>query len=162
MLSENMTERLNYQLNREIYSGYFYLGMAAYAASVGLPGFASWFKTQLKEELFHAEKIFDYINQQGARVTLRTIEEPPQDFTSGADLFEKTLAHEKKVTKMIHDLVDLAKSENDNETEKFLQWFVKEQAEEEATPAGILQKLKLVEEGKEGILKTDGELAKRK
>ena len=161
MLTKNMTERLNYQMNREIYSGYLYLGMAAYAASAGLKGFANWFNAQFKEELAHAERIFNYINQRGAKVTLKDIEKPPQKFSSGIDLFRRTLEHEKKVTRMINDLVDLAKSENDIKTVDFLQWFVKEQAEEEATPAGILQKLNQLGNDKGGLLEVDTQLATR-
>jgi ferritin len=133
--------------------------MAAYAATIGMKGVANWFTAQMKEELFHAQKIYDYVSRQGAKVDLEAIEEPPQDFTSVKDLFEKTLAHEKKVTGMIRDLVDLAVQEKDGETEKFLQWFVKEQMEEEATPAGILEKIESKGEG--GISEVDSELSKR-
>jgi ferritin len=159
MISGKMAKSLNHQINREIYSGYFYLGMAAYAAAIGRKGVANWFTAQMKEELFHAQKIYDYVSQQGAKVDLEAIEEPSQDFSSVTDLFEKTLEHEKKVTGMIRDLVDLAAQEKDEETEKFLQWFVKEQMEEEATPAGILKKLENKAEG--GISEVDSELSKR-
>ena len=159
MLSDKMLNSLNHQINREIYSAYFYLGMAAYASSIGMNGVANWFSGQVKEELFHAQKMYDYVNQNGLKVNLEAIEEPPQDFTSVADLFAKTLAHEKNVTAMIKDLAALATEEKDAETGKFLQWFVKEQEEEEATPAGILAKL----EGKDdaGVKEVDSELSKR-
>jgi ferritin len=159
MISDKMVKSLNHQINREIYSAYFYMGMAAYAASVDMNGTANWFTAQVKEELVHAQKMYDYINQQGARVALEAIEEPPQDFSSVTDLFAKTLAHEKNVSAMINDLVTLAASENDAETGKFLGWFVKEQIEEEATPAGILDKLKGKDEA--GVKDVDNELAKR-
>jgi len=141
MLSKKMTDALARQMNREIYSAYFYLGMAAYADSIGFKGVANWFRGQWKEELFHADKLYDYINKQGQRVMLGAIEEPPQDFSSIKDLFERTTKHEKVVTGLIHDLVKLANAENDKETEGFLQWFVKEQVEEEKTPAGILSEI---------------------
>jgi len=159
MISEKMVKSLNHQINREVYSAYFYLGMAAYATSAGRDGTANWFTAQMKEELIHAQKIYDYVNRQGAKVDLEAIEEPPQDFSSVSDLFAKTLAHEKNVTAMIKGLVDLALEEKDKETGEFLQWFVKEQIEEEATPAGILKKF----EGKDeaGISEVDSELAKR-
>lgn len=162
MISKKMAEALNEQMIKEIYSGYLYLGMAAYAVSFGLGGFSNWFYGQWKEELFHAKKFFDYITEQGHRVVLTTIDEPPQDFTSGKDLFEKTLAHEKRVTGLIYELVDLARKENDKSTEDFLGWFVKEQIEEEATPAGILDKIKQAEKDKKEILEVDSQLAKRK
>jgi ferritin len=164
MASEKMIKTLTRQMNREFYSGYFYYGMAAYASSVGLKGFESWFLGQTKEELQHGHKFYDYISKQGVRVMLEDIETPPQDFSSGLDLFEKTLAHEKKVTGLIHDLVKLAQDENDKETEQFLQWFVKEQVEEEATPSKIIQKIKgaIEKNEKSGYSTVDGELAKRK
>ena len=159
MASEKMIKSFNYQINREIYSAYFYLGMASYAASIGRKGTANWFMLQVKEELAHARKMYEYVNQQGARVMLEVIEEPPQDFTSVTDLFEKTLAHEKKVTVMINSLADLASEEKDSATGEFLQWFIKEQKEEEATPAGILKKIKGLDEA--GISEVDDELGKR-
>ena len=159
MISDKMVKSLNHQINREIYSAYFYMGMAAYAASVDMNGTANWFTAQVKEELVHAQKMYDYVNRQGARVALEAIEEPPQDFSSVTDLFAKTLTHEKNVSAMINDLVTLAASEKDAETEEFLQWFVKEQVEEEATPAGILDKLKGKDEAE--IKDVDNELAKR-
>ncbi|MFH0731666.1 MAG: ferritin [Candidatus Omnitrophota bacterium] len=162
MLSKNLAKALNYQVNREIYSGYFYLGMAAYAASLGLKGFANWFKIQFKEELFHADKLFDYIISQGNKVILEDIETPPQDFTSAPELFKRTLEHEKKVTGLINGLVSLAKAEKDEKTAEYLQWFVKEQMEEEAAPAGILEKIKSVGTAKEGLAKIDLELTERK
>jgi ferritin len=158
-MNDRIAKSINHQINREIYSAYFYLGMAAYATSIGMNGVANWFNAQVKEELFHAQKMYDYVSQGGAKVGLEAIEEPPQDFSSVADLFTKTLAHEKNVTAMINDLVALAAEEKDEETGKFLQWFVKEQMEEEATPAGILDKLKGKDEA--GVKEVDSELSKR-
>ncbi|NQT23109.1 MAG: ferritin [Candidatus Omnitrophica bacterium] len=162
MIGKKVLDALNRQINREIYSAYFYLGMAAYADSIGMKGIASWFRMQWKEELFHADKMFNYINDRGNRVMLGAIEEPPQDFSSVRDLFERTYEHEKKVTKLIHNLVDLAKSEKDTESESFLQWFVNEQREEEATPRGILERVKKSEKDVKAMSQIDGELAKRK
>jgi ferritin len=162
MLNKKIEDALNEQMNKEIYSGYFYLGMSAYAASNGLQGFAHWFFQQWKEELLHAKKLFDYIIEQNGKVDLRPIDRPPQDFTSGADLFEKTLNHERKVTGLIKDLVGLARSENDNTTCDFLEWFVKEQVEEEATPEAILRKIQREGKDEKGLLEMDRELAGRK
>jgi ferritin len=161
MISKNMTENLNHQINRELYSSYLYLSMAAYATSIGLRGFANWFNVQVKEELTHAEKIYNYVNQQGGRVLLEAIEQPTQDFSSAVDLFKQTLNHENKVTKMINSLVNLANKENDHATEAFLQWFVTEQVEEEANAVEILQKLELVGKDGEGLLMIDRQLAAR-
>lgn len=162
MLKKRVLEALGEQVNKEIYSAYFYLGMSAYAKSKGLGGFDNWFYKQWSEELLHAKKMFDYIHEKGERITLLAIDRPPQNFSSGRDLFERTLAHEKKVTGLINNLVKLAREENDKVTEEFLQWFVKEQKEEEATPAGILGKIKKAEDDKKGLEDIDRELTARK
>jgi len=162
MISKKMSDALAEQINKEIYSAYFYLGMSAYAASKGFQGAAGWFYAQWKEELEHAGKMFDHVHKKGGRVELKAIDRPPQDFSSAADLFEKTLNHEKKVTALINDLVGVAKSENDKETEEFLQWFVKEQKEEESTPAGILKKLKDAGTDPARLSEIDKELSARK
>ncbi|MBU4343470.1 MAG: ferritin [Candidatus Omnitrophica bacterium] len=161
MISKKMSASLNEQINKEIYSGYLYLSMAAYATSIGLNGFANWFKVQMQEEMAHAQKFYDYVNQQGGRIVLKAIDEPPKDFASPRDLFSKTLEHEKMVTKRINDLVKLAKKENDNATETTLQWFVTEQVEEEANPTEMLQKLDIVGKDGNGILTIDNQLATR-
>jgi len=161
MLSEKMVMKLNYQINRELYSAYLYLSMASYADSEGLSGFANWFKIQAKEEEYHAEKMYNYVNQQGRRVVLEAIEQPQTDFTSIVGLFEQTLKHEKVVTSLINGLVKLAREENDYATESFLQWYVTEQVEEEANPTDMIQKLKFIGKDGRGLLMLDKELATR-
>ncbi|MBU0650512.1 ferritin [bacterium] len=161
MPSEKMIQKLNYQINREIYSAYLYLSMASYATSIGLNGFANWFNVQVKEELFHAKKMYNYVNQTGARVVLDGIEAPEKDFSSALGLFEKTLKHEKVVTGLINDLVKLARAENDFATDNFLQWYVSEQVEEESNASEILQKIKLVGKEGNGLFMIDAELAQR-
>ena len=162
MLSKNVLESINEQINKEIYSAYFYLGMSAYAASNDFPGVAGWFYAQWREEIVHAKRMFDYVHKKGERVTLKAIDNPPQDFSSIEDLYAKTLAHEKKVTGLINKLVEVAKSENDKETEEFLQWYVKEQEEEEETPAKILAQIKETGSDEGKLKKVDAELSKRK
>jgi len=161
MIGKKMIDEINSQINRELYSPYFYLGMSSYAAEQGLKGVASWFYVQVQEELFHAQKMYDYVNQQGARAMLDTIEKPPQVFKSIKELFEKTLSHEKQVTSYINELVDLARSEKDHATEIFLQWFVSEQVEEEASAMDILQKFNLMGDDKQGLFMIDSELGLR-
>jgi ferritin len=162
MISKNLADKIIYQINREIYSGYLYLGMASYAYSIGLKGFGNWFKCQFKEELEHAEKMYDYLSAKGVRVILDAIECPNQDFNSAPELFEKTLAHEKSVTKLIQGLFDIAKQEDDEETAGLLEWFVKEQVEEEATPSAIIKKMDQAGRHAEGISKIDAMLLNRK
>ena len=161
MLSKKMVDSINGQINREIYSAYLYLGMASYAVSEGLNGVANWFNVQVQEELSHAQKMYDYINQQGGRVLLGDIETPPQNFTSAKNLFEVTLEHEKKVTALINALADVARSEKDHATEIFLQWFVTEQVEEESNASDILQKFKLMGDEGNTLFMMDTELAQR-
>jgi len=160
MLSDKMVKSLNHQINRELYSGYLYLGMASYSKNAGLSGVANWFAVQSQEEASHAMKFYEYVNDQGGRVVLEAIEEPPQDYSSALDMFDKTLEHEKKVTAMINELVALARSEKDTATEIMLQWFVKEQVEEEANASDMIQKLKLAGDGS-GLFMIDNELGQR-
>ncbi len=161
MLSEKMIEALNKQLSNEIYSAYLYMSMSAHSTYIGLKGFANWFMVQYQEEMVHAMKIYDYINDQGGQVKLMAIEQPPTEFESPLDMFEKTLKHEKFITKCINDLVDLAIAEKDHATNIFLHWFVTEQIEEEANDNDIISKLKLVGKEGNGLLMLDKELAAR-
>jgi len=156
-----MVEPLNRQINREIYSAYLYLSMSAYSTFKGLKGFANWFMVQYQEEMAHAMKIYDYINDQDGQVKLMAVEQPPTEFGSPLEMFKKTLEHEKFVTKCINDLVNLAIEEKDHATKIFLQWFVTEQIEEEANDNNIIAKLRLVGKEGKGLLMIDKELATR-
>lgn len=161
MASERMIEKINEQIQKELYSEYLYLSMQAYFAAENLDGFANFFKVQTQEERFHANKFFDYVNQVGGRVILRPIAGPKTDFASPEEIFQLALAHEKLVTRSIYDLVDIALEERDHTAHAFLQWFITEQAEEEATMDGILKKLKLIANDGRGLLMLDAELATR-
>jgi ferritin len=161
VLSEKMVDALNKQINRELYSAYLYLSMSAYNTFKGLKGFANWFMVQYQEEMTHTMKIYDYVNDQGGQVKLMTVAEPPTEFGSPLEMFEKTLEHEKFVTKCINDLVDLAIERKDHATRIFLQWFVTEQIEEEANDNEIITKLKLVGKEGNGLFMIDKELAAR-
>jgi len=162
VIGDRIVRALNQQLNRELYSGYLYLSMAAYFDSLGLKGFASWMKVQWKEELVHAMKFFDYISSRGGRVELYAIEEPPKSWNSPLNAFEYALEHEKKVTKLINELVDLAIAEKDHATFNMLQWFVMEQVEEEESFSDIVEKLRLSKDDSGILLLLDAELGKRK
>jgi len=161
MISKKMNDALNLQINKELYSSYLYLAMAAYSNSAGLTGFETWFKAQAKEEAGHAMKIYEYINEQGGRVVLKAIDMPAKDYASAEQAMKETLSHEKEVTKSIYDLVALAKKLEDYGTEIFLQWFVTEQIEEEATVSGILQKLEMGANRGNGLLMLDHRLGER-
>lgn len=161
MISNKMTEALNAQINKEIFSSYLYLSMSSYAAFVGLPGIAHWFYIQAKEELVHVERFHDYINSHGQRVLLDAIEKPASEFTSALGLFEEALKHEQFVTKSVNELVDLAVTERDHASQIFLQWFVTEQTEEEQNASDIIAKLKLAGDQGGGLFMIDKELSAR-
>lgn len=161
MIKENMQKAINQQINAEMYSAYLYLSMSAYFESINLKGFANWMKAQAQEEMVHAMKFYDYINERGGRVLLTVIEAPPTQWDSSLAVFEYTYKHEQKVTGLINDLVNLAISEADHATNNFLQWFVAEQVEEEASADEVVQKLKLAGDRGGGLFMLDQELGQR-
>ncbi|MBN2017251.1 MAG: ferritin [Candidatus Cloacimonetes bacterium] len=161
MISKKMTDALNLQINKELYSAYLYLAMSAHAEDIGLKGFANWFFIQIQEEMSHAQKIYNYVFEQNQKVVLDEIKKPPADFKSPMDMFQKTLEHEQFVTKSINELVYLAKQEKDYATEIFLQWFVTEQIEEEGNDNEIIDKLRYIGDNGNGLLMLDKELGAR-
>ncbi len=161
MLSEKMEQALNDQVNAEMYSAYLYLAMSAYFEDQNLSGFANWMYVQAQEEMTHAMKIYNYVFDRGGRIKLKAIDTPPSEWDDPVKVVEEVYGHEQKVTKMIHDLVDLARSENDHGTDNMLQWFVAEQVEEEANADELLQKLKLIGGKGHGLLMIDKELSGR-
>jgi ferritin len=161
MLSEKMIQALNEQINREMYSAYLYMSMSAHCSNVGLKGFANWFMVQYHEEMLHAMKIYEYISRQGGQVHLKPIEGPPVDFESPMDMFEKTLEHERFITRSINELMETAISEKDHASQIFLQWYVTEQVEEEENDNDIIMQLKLNKQNAQGLLMLDRELASR-
>jgi len=161
MLSERMLKALNEQLNKELFSAYFYLGIAAYFKERNLDGFATWMEAQAEEELGHAMKFYDYIFDRNGKVELERIEKPKQTFESPLKAFEAVYLHEVGVTQSIFKLLKLAREENDYATEQFLQWFVEEQVEEEASTKAILDKLKIIGDHPQGLFMLDRELKVR-
>ncbi len=160
-MKKEIEQELNKQLNRELYSAYLYLSMAAYFESINLKGFAHWLKVQAKEELGHAMKFFEFINERNGKVVLETIEKPKVDWSSPVEAFKDVYEHEQKITSYIHNLVELARKNNDYATENFLTWFVSEQVEEEAQANEIYQKLKFCEKSVGGLFVLDHHLGKR-
>ena len=161
MLNKKMENALNEQINKEIYSAYLYMAMSAHSTNIGLSGFANWFMVQYHEEMEHAMKIYDYVNDQGGKVHLKAIDEPPSTFKDAMDMFKKTLKHEQFVTKSINTLMDLAIKEKDHATQIFLQWFVTEQIEEEGNDNDIIAKLELAGVKGNGLFMIDKELGTR-
>ncbi|WP_028583482.1 ferritin [Desulfogranum mediterraneum] len=161
MVKKKMLKALNQQINAEMYSSYLYLSMESYFQSISLAGFANWMRGQVQEELMHSMKFYDFVVERGGRVTLDAIARPESSWDSPLDAFKAILKHEQHVTALINDLVDLAIDERDHATNIFLQWFVSEQVEEEASVGAIVDRLELIKDTPSGLFMLDAELAKR-
>jgi ferritin len=162
MVSKAMQDAINEQINKEYFSAYIYLSMAAYCESVNLPGAAHWMRVQTREEVGHGDKFSAYLTDQGARVLLKPIAQPPTEFKSLLDVFEKALEHEQKMTGWLNQLYAQAVKENDYATQILLQWYITEQIEEEKTAGLIIEQLKMVGERSSAIFMLDHHLASRK
>ena len=161
MFNKKMEKSFNEQINEELYSAYLYLSMVAYFESTNLPGFANWMRVQTQEEIVHAMKFYDYINQRNGRVALTALADPQIEWNSPMDAFEAAYKHEVHITAKINELVNLAIEEKDHAANMFLQWFVNEQVEEEKNPLDIIQKLKMIKDSSESLYMLDKELAAR-
>ncbi|MCS7150069.1 MAG: ferritin [Caldimicrobium sp.] len=161
MLAQEMEKALNEQLKWELYSGYLYLAMAAYFEDQGLEGFAHWMKAQTAEEFMHAMKFYKYIFERDGRAVLQEIPAPPESWENPEAVFEYAYKHEQEVTARINRLMTLAKKSEDYATENFLQWFVEEQVEEEASFKAILNRLKLIKGDPQALFYLDNELKQR-
>jgi ferritin len=161
MIDTKMAQALNEQINKEMYSAYLYMSMSAYSNTTGLKGFANWFMVQYHEEMFHAMKLFEYIQRQGKEVKLEALKAPPAEFSSQLDMFTQTLAHEQYITSSINELMELAISKKDHATQIFLEWYVTEQVEEEENDNDIILQLKLIGDNAHALLMLDRELTAR-
>lgn len=161
MISEKLLAKLNEQITHEFDAGNIYLSMAAYCAEKGYPGFSHFYIEQAKEERYHAMKIFDFVNELGERAVISGLPNPEQDFGSIRGTVEAALEHEKKVTGLINELVDLAFAEKHYPSLSMLQWFVDEQVEEEDSFRSILDRLDLIGDAGGGMYQLDRELGKR-
>lgn len=161
MLSEKMLAEFNQRVNDELYASYLYLSMVAYFESENLPGFARWMRKQTEEERSHAMKNFEYILERQGKVTLKPLREVPATFASPLAAFEEALKHEQKVTAIYNQFTELARAEKDHAAEIFLQWFVKEQVEEEAQTSQVVEILKKIKDSIGGLYQLDHRLGKR-
>lgn len=161
MLTIEVSEALNDQVNAEFWSAYLYLSMYCHFTQKGLKGIAHWFKVQYDEENLHAEDLIRYIHARGGEVVLRPIAEVKQSWDSAIEAFSDTLTHECAVTKRIYNLYALAEEKKDYATRQKLNWFVAEQVEEEDNVRDILDRLRLIGEDGVGLLQLDRELAAR-
>ena len=161
MIDGKMQEAINKHINAELYSSYLYLSMSAHYQSINLTGFAHWMRVQAREELAHALKFYDHVIERGGAVALQPVDAPPSRWDSPLAAFEDAYRHEQKVTGLINQLVDDAVQTRDHATNNFLQWFVAEQVEEEASADAIVQKLRLVGDAPGGLLMIDHHLGER-
>jgi ferritin len=161
MFSEKLLDAMNEQMKNEFLSAYLYLAMAGYFESEDLPGIASWMRVQGLEELTHGEKFFNFICNAGGRTDLRLIDAPRNAYATPLECFEYSLNHEKFVSDSINKLMDLARQDNNHAAQIFLQWFVTEQVEEEASFSLIIKKLQRIGDDGNGLLRLDEELAQR-
>ncbi|EKD26602.1 MAG: hypothetical protein ACD_79C01101G0003 [uncultured bacterium] len=161
MIKQNIQDAFNQQINKEFYSAYLYLSMAAYFNSINLTGFENWMKVQVQEEMMHAMKFYTFICQRTGKVNLDALAKPPVTWASPLEIFEQAYKHEQFVTESINNLVTLARKEQDYASEAFLHWFVTEQVEEEANTSNLAEKLKLIKNSSDALLMLDRELAAR-
>ncbi len=161
MPGKKIERALNQQIQSEFYSAYLYLSMSAYCQEIHLAGFAHWLQVQSKEEIDHAMRLYNHLNDRDGRVILQAIDRPPENFKSPRRMFEQILKHEQGISQAIHKLYKLAQDERDYATEVELQWFIKEQVEEEKTAGDILQKIILVGDQPAALLMMDHHLSSR-
>jgi ferritin len=156
MLKKKVEDICNRQLAREGYSSNLYLAMASWAETNGFSGVGSWLYAQADEERIHFLKFIKYINERGGKAVIPALKQPPTDFKGVEELFKEVLKHEEFITASINEIVGLTLGEKDFNTHNFLQWFVTEQVEEEASVRTILDKIKLV--GKNNLYQFDRDI----
>ena len=161
MINQKLEEQFNIQINKELFSEYLYLAMKTYFMEQNLMGFANWFDVQVQEEHAHAIGLFDYLNERGGKIDLRAIDKPVVEGSTPLEIFEQVLRHEEYVTSRINEMMDVAEEVKDRAAIGFLDWYIKEQVEEEANVGGVLATLKLIGEDKKALLLLDKDLATR-
>lgn len=160
-MNEKLEKAFCVQINKELYSAYLYLAMQAYFKENNLDGFANWMYVQVQEELAHAMGMYNYVFERGGKVELMSIEKPEYSFNSPLNVFEEVLKHEKYVTSLINDLAFVAEEVRDRAAMSLLDWYIKEQVEEEANVSNVLGNLKLAQNDPRALLLLDRELATR-
>lgn len=160
-MKDKIQKAFNGQVNAEFASAYIYLSMSSCLDSMNLVGMAIWMRAQAQEEMQHAMKFYDFILERDGRALMEKISSPKVEWDSALAVFEDAYAHECKVSGLIHDLVDLAVAERDHASNAFLQWFVTEQVEEEATVLHIVERLRMIGDNKVALLMMDNELGSR-
>lgn len=160
-MNKKIADAINAQINAELWSAYLYLSMGTNFRAMGLDGVANWFEVQFKEEQDHAMILYKYMQSRGVRVVLKPIAKVETEWKTVADAFEDTLAHEKKVTAMIHNINKLAIEANDYATQNRMTWFIDEQVEEEEEAGKNLDAVKMIGDNPLGMYMFDKELGAR-
>ena len=160
-MEQNVSKLMNEQINAEFYSAYLYLDFANYYDSKGLEGFANWYEIQAKEESDHAMLMYHFMQNNGEKVTLEAIAKPDKTFETLLDPLKAGLEHEKLVTSLIDRIYAAAQSVNEFRTLQFLDWFVKEQGEEEKNASDMITKMELFGSDPKGLYMLNNELAAR-
>ena len=161
MLNQKIADLINNQINKELYSGYLYLEFANYCEDQGLDGFANWYEIQAKEERDHAVIMRRYLLDNGYRVTLDAIEKPVTNITCPMDVFKAGVKHEQYVTSLINNIYNEAFSIKDFKTMQFLDWFIKEQVEEEKNAEDLVKKMELFGNDSKSLYLLNQELGSR-
>lgn len=160
-IDKKMEAAFNDQINKEYYSEYLYLAMKTIFAELNLPGFVNWFNIQVQEERAHAEGMYEYVLERGGYVELFSIDKPEVKGSTPLEVFKQVLEHEQYVTSRINAVYDVAEEVKDRAAMLFLNWYVKEQVEEEASVGDVLAKLEMIGDDKQGLLALDKELSAR-
>ena len=161
MLDKKVAELINDQINKEFYSAYLYLDFSVYDEEVGLDGFANWYMIQAQEERDHAVLMLQYLQNNGEKVTLEAIAKPDKELKDKLQVLELGLEHERYVTSLIHTIYEAAYSAKDFRTMQFLDWFVKEQGEEEKTAEDMIKKMRLFGDDAKSLYALNSEMAGR-
>ena len=161
MINEKLQNEFNVQINKELYSEYLYLAMKTYFMEQNLMGFVNWFDCQVQEEHAHAIGMFNYLNERGGKIELLPIDKPEFSGKTPLEIFEEVLKHEQYVTSRINTVYDVAEEVRDRAAMKFLDWYIDEQVEEEASVDGVLSTLRLIGDDKNALLLLDKDLATR-
>jgi ferritin len=160
-MDKRVHELLNDQINKELYSAYLYLDFSNYFKRVGLDGFANWYMIQAQEERDHAMLFYQYLQNEGQVVTLKAVDKPDREINTHMDVLHAGLEHEKYVTSLIHDIYSAAYDVRDFRAMQFLDWFVKEQGEEETNANDLITKMELFGGDAKGLYMLNQELAAR-
>ena len=160
-MNERVHELLNDQINKELYSAYLYLDFSNYFKRVGLDGFANWYMIQAQEERDHAMLFYQYLQNENQIVTLKAVDKPDKEINSHMDVLHAGLEHEKYVTSLIHDIYSAAYEVRDFRAMQFLDWFVKEQGEEETNANDLITKMELFGSDPKSLYMLNQELAAR-